>query len=384
MAPLSWYLRSVVLAAASITVGLVWDISWHMSIGRDTFWSPPHMAIYLGAIVAGLASGWVIFRTTFAGGAAERSAGVRVWGLRGPLGAFYCSWGAGAMLTSAPFDDWWHNAYGLDVKILSPPHVVLGFGIIAIHMGAMLTALVEQNRSEAAPDADGDLHRRRRAWRRFAFAFSSGLFLSIVGLFIYEDTIRVFMHSSICYQVACGLFPSLLAATARGSRLRWPATTAAAIYTALGLAMLWILPLFPAEPKLGPVLQPITHLVPLEFPLLLLPPAFAIDLLMRLEARLSEWRLAAALGLGFLVVFLAVQWPWADFLMSPASRNWIFATNAFPYYRSPHSNGARYLFARWDGGPLALARGLAWAAVFSIVSARLGLMRGAWMRRVQR
>ncbi len=30
------------------------------------------------------------------------------------------------MITSAPFDDWWHNAYGLDVKILSPPHVVAG------------------------------------------------------------------------------------------------------------------------------------------------------------------------------------------------------------------------------------------------------------------
>ena len=29
------------------------------------------------------------------------------------------------MLTSAPFDNWWHDAYGLDVKIISPPHMFL-------------------------------------------------------------------------------------------------------------------------------------------------------------------------------------------------------------------------------------------------------------------
>lgn len=29
------------------------------------------------------------------------------------------------MITSAPFDKWWHNAYGLDTKVVSPPHVPL-------------------------------------------------------------------------------------------------------------------------------------------------------------------------------------------------------------------------------------------------------------------
>ena len=42
------------------------------------------------------------------------------------------------MITSAPFDDWWHNAYGLDVKILSPPHVVLAIGIFAVEVGALV------------------------------------------------------------------------------------------------------------------------------------------------------------------------------------------------------------------------------------------------------
>ena len=44
------------------------------------------------------------------------------------------------MLASAPFDNWWHNAYGLDVKIFSPPHVVLDGGVLAIQVGALLLA----------------------------------------------------------------------------------------------------------------------------------------------------------------------------------------------------------------------------------------------------
>ena len=123
-----WHLTAVLFAATSVVVGVIWDISWHRSIGRDTFWTPAHLAIYLGGIVAGLACGWLVLRTTFAGTSEERAATVRFWGFRGPLGAWVCIWGAIAMITSAPFDNWWHDAYGLDVKVLSPPHVLLALG----------------------------------------------------------------------------------------------------------------------------------------------------------------------------------------------------------------------------------------------------------------
>src|SRR5206468_6518981 len=96
----------------SAKVGILWDISWHRSIGRDTFWTPAHMAIYLGGVLAGLSCGWVVLKTTFAGTSDERAAAVTFWGFRGPLGAWVCIWGAFAMITSAPFDNWWHNAYG--------------------------------------------------------------------------------------------------------------------------------------------------------------------------------------------------------------------------------------------------------------------------------
>src|ERR1700712_2724415 len=58
-AALPWYLTALLAGATSIAVGLLWDISWHMTIGRDTFWTPAHMLVYLGGVLAGLSRGWV-------------------------------------------------------------------------------------------------------------------------------------------------------------------------------------------------------------------------------------------------------------------------------------------------------------------------------------
>ena len=51
-----WSVYAALFGSTSIIIGGEWDISWHQSIGRDTFWSPPHLAIYLGGIVAGAIS----------------------------------------------------------------------------------------------------------------------------------------------------------------------------------------------------------------------------------------------------------------------------------------------------------------------------------------
>ena len=51
-----WYLWSSALAVTSAYIGGYWDISWHRSIGRDSFWSPPHMAIYACGLLAGLSA----------------------------------------------------------------------------------------------------------------------------------------------------------------------------------------------------------------------------------------------------------------------------------------------------------------------------------------
>src|SRR5215510_10576247 len=79
-----WSIYAVLFASTSVILGVIWDISWHRSIGRDTFWTPAHLAIYLGGVVAGLTCAWLALRTTFAGSASDRAAAVRFWGFRAP------------------------------------------------------------------------------------------------------------------------------------------------------------------------------------------------------------------------------------------------------------------------------------------------------------
>src|SRR3989442_15158281 len=72
-----WHVAAVLVAATSAVVGVIWDISWHRPIGRDPFWTPAHLAIYLGGALAGAACGWLVLKTTFAGTPEQRAAGVQ-------------------------------------------------------------------------------------------------------------------------------------------------------------------------------------------------------------------------------------------------------------------------------------------------------------------
>ncbi len=365
-----WSIYAVLFASTSVILGVMWDISWHRSIGRDTFWTPAHMAIYLGGVVAGLTCGWLALSTTFGGSQTDRATAVRFWGFRAPLGACVCIWGAFAMLTSAPFDDWWHNAYGLDVKIISPPHMLLAAGIAAIQCGAMLMALAWQNR------AVGD---RRHLGR--LYLLGAGLLLLLAATVATEHTQRWDMHQSHFYKVSAGVFLFFLVSAARASVSRWPMTTIAAIYTGLTLFMLILLPLFAAQPLLGPIYVQVDRFMPPEFPLLLIAPAIALDLVVqRARGRMNDWLLALVVSVVFLVVFVAVQWPFAEFLMTPAARNWFFVSHRMPYSLDPAFQ------ARWYrlNPPDAIARGLAIATAIGYVSARCGMWWGNWMSRVQR
>ena len=93
-----------------------------------------------------------------------------------------------------------------------------------------------------------------------------------------------------------------------------------------------------------------THFVPPEFPLLLIVPAFAMDLIWQRTAHWGVFRQALVSGAAFLAVFAAVQWPFANFLMSPGARNWFFGTHYFGYYMPPNSMLRRYLFAPVESG----------------------------------
>jgi hypothetical protein len=318
-----------------------------------------------------------VLKTTFAGSEAERARSVRFWGFRGPLAAWVSIWGAGAMLTSAPFDDWWHAAYGLDVEILSPPHTILLVGILFVIAGACIAALTAQNRAEQAGDP-------RAATYRAAFAYAMGLLVTMGALAIWSDTRPHVGHASHFYLYAAFPLPLFLAAALRGSRLRWPATTVALVYMAVFAGMGWLLQPWPATPKLGPIWNPVTHMQSLSFPLLLVVPAFAMDVVARAGARWRPSLLAVALGLVFMATFLAVEWPFTAFLLSKASHNGFFMGHHMPYDVHAADPWRRGEFLDIDRGAGELARGLAIATAVAIVTTRLGLGWGDWMRRVRR
>src|SRR5579862_7115755 len=201
-ASIPWYVWCLAAAPAADLFGGYWDISWHISIGRDTFWTPAHMMIYLAGVLAGVASGYAILSTTFGHSQEARDSSISVWGFRGPLGCFMAAWGGFAMLTSAPFDNWWHNAYGLDVKIVSLPHSMLGLGELMIGLGAIMLVCAQLNR--ASGTYRGKLDR--------LLLYIGGVEMFGAALFALESTPIEFMHTSGFYRAIASTFPVLLIA----------------------------------------------------------------------------------------------------------------------------------------------------------------------------
>lgn len=319
IAPRSWPVPVMVFAAACITVGILWDISWHATIGRDTFWTPAHMMIYLGGTLGGWVGGWLAFSATFLRRDQLIGSTIGILGARAPLGAWVAIWGAAAMLTSAPLDDWWHNAYGLDVKILSPPHALLAAGMYGVAVGAVLLAAAQRNQ----PSAGGTT-----VAPGFVIA-ATGVQLSLASILLTELSFPNLQHTASFYLVSAAMYPAFLTAIARYAPTRWAATKVSLVYMAVLLTMVWILPLFPAEPKLAPIYNRVTHMTPPSFPLLLVAPALAIDVLFqstrrRLGLGWTSLRILAAATL-FVAIFLPLQWHFAKFLISPAADSAVLA-----------------------------------------------------------
>jgi hypothetical protein len=369
-----WHAYAVVVAAVCVMVGVYWDISWHMTIGRDTFWTPAHLLIQSGGLIAGLSSGFVVLKSTFAPSERDIATGVRVWGFRGPLGAWVCIWGCFAMLASAPFDNWWHNAYGLDVKIVSPPHTILALGIYSIVNGALMLTLAKQNRGEG------------RERDRFAILYivAGGMLVMNFGIFLTEYSLRFLQHGAEFYFMSAIFFPYALIAVARAAKVKWPATTAAAVYMGIMLALMWIIQFFPASPKLGPIYQPVTHMVAMAWPLWLIIPAYAID---RVRQRIAGMKVpmpieAVALGVVFSVPFFVVQWLWSWFMVRGTwARNWFFNADNFVYWASPTYVDRTHRFVS-DGSTF--GRTALMTIGIASISSLVGLAWGSWMARVRR
>jgi uncharacterized membrane protein len=249
--------------------------------------------------------------------------------------------------------------------------------MFGITFGALLLVLTRQNR----------LHDGRGG---ALFIYVGGIFLVLGSVFVLEYTFPNMQHSAIFYKVCALAFPIRLVTMGRAGRTSWPATGTTLVYLIVMCLLTWILPLFPAQPRLAPIFNPVTHMVPLPFPLLLVFPALAIDLVLRHtgEAKgLKRVALALVLGAIFVAVFLPVEWYFSEFLISPRAENWFFAGNRIWSYGSQLGEWTSRFWnvnPKRPGADLLTASALAICWALAGFTSWLGLLLGGWMRKVRR
>lgn len=119
---------SGLMALLVAVIGFYWDVAWHIDYGRDTeLFTPSHVMILTGfAMLFWAAAVSVLFASID-----EAETGLRFGRnrqVRVPLSAVLMGTFAAGGLLAFPFDAMWHTAYGIDVTLWSPSHIMLVAG----------------------------------------------------------------------------------------------------------------------------------------------------------------------------------------------------------------------------------------------------------------
>ena len=290
MATIALPLRRVFIArtgtAIPLIVGLTgtllswfgsgWDVSWHRLFGRDTFWSTPHLFIYVGVALWGVAA--LIASATAMAGRPIRGRALVLGPLRAELGLALIGVGALVTILAGPFDNLWHSVFGRDVDIWSPPHIA-GIAGGAIGLLGWLAA--------TAPGVFPIDERVRRLLR--LFTLGNLIAISIFALNFYYIT-SVTREAFFYPLLVSTLVPATLAIATVALPGRWAATWAALAYTVIAL--------------LGYEMLAASGWRPPAFPPVVIAGAIAIDVL---RARKGRWSHPLALGLAFTVAFVAAE-----------------------------------------------------------------------------
>lgn len=124
----AWAAITVSVSTVGLVIagmGFYSDVAYHVAYGRDTvLFTPPHTAIVVGlALIAAGAWAGLAVATVQQVDTALRLGRLRVpWSLL-PLGVLGI-----AALIGFPVDEVWHQTYGVDVTMWSPPHLIMILG----------------------------------------------------------------------------------------------------------------------------------------------------------------------------------------------------------------------------------------------------------------
>ena len=131
-------------------VGLYWDIAWHVDFGRDKqVLTAPHLVI-LTALTGLMAVALLTIGVATATGADVR---LRIGRWRVPWSALLLLLFRAGGLLAFVLDDLWHDAYGVDVTLLSPPHLgLLASGSLS---AVALWLMLFEGRTQSKPTFHG-------------------------------------------------------------------------------------------------------------------------------------------------------------------------------------------------------------------------------------
>jgi hypothetical protein len=144
----------VLLGNLITTLGISWDVEWHVQVGPDTFFTLSHLALYSGTALSGIASLVMVLMATAAqraGHPMPRSVGgtpVRVFGgtFTAPLGYLISGIGAASFLLYGLLDLQWHSIYGFDAVLNTPSHVALFLSITLTMIGSIIVFAAARER----------------------------------------------------------------------------------------------------------------------------------------------------------------------------------------------------------------------------------------------
>ena len=240
-----------VVAVFAALGGVYWDVAWHVVIGRESFWIPPHLLTYAGTAVFFLSVTCALLLT------ARRARSFRATGRAG-AGFLVGLLGSLIQVSAAPLDDLWHRRYGLDVTVWSPPHLMgMAGALIGIYgltcaLGTGLPRDDERRSFLALPETN------------VLLLFAAALSLSMFALGSLD--FRLESRDALFYPLlAAPLAAVPLVAAARYVGRFGAATAVALVYEAFRLLGLWIFVGMGAFENPGP-------------PVFLVTAAFAVDL----------------------------------------------------------------------------------------------------------
>ena len=120
-------------------IGGAWDIQWHVAIGRDSLWIPPHLMVFL-AFVSGLAIVVVMiaYETGLSIAGQEMPHVARLGRLRAPRAYYGILLGYMAALLAGVVDELWHRAFGIDATLWSPPHLLIMAATMVVDYSLLL------------------------------------------------------------------------------------------------------------------------------------------------------------------------------------------------------------------------------------------------------